>query len=65
MGALKKPDCNSVVKPKNKIADATDNTIQKAEIDRMKRLITDKIKDPELARKAAMIISEMLDKQIK
>lgn len=58
MSALKKSD-------KLRPTDATDNTIQKAEIERMKRLLSEKIKDPELAKKAAMIISEMLDKQFK
>lgn len=65
MGALKKPECNSLPKAQSKKTDATDNITQKAEIERMKRLITEKIRDPALARKAAMIISEMLDKQIK
>ncbi len=62
MGALKKPTCipaPAVKKP----ASAPDATIQKAEIERMKKLLSEKIKDPELARKAAMIISEMLDKK--
>ena len=69
MSALKKSDCHPVpkaqTKVENKKTDATDTVIQKAEIERMKRLITEKIKDPTLARKAAMIISEMLDKQNK
>ena len=42
---------------------APDATIQKAEIERMKKILLEKIKNPELARKAAMIISEMLDKK--
>lgn len=59
MGALKKPVC-----PAEKPAEVKkDNQIAKAEIDRMKRLLSDKIKDPKLAKKAAMIISEMLDKK--
>ncbi|MBY0415219.1 MAG: hypothetical protein K2Q18_13695 [Bdellovibrionales bacterium] len=67
MGALKKPTCQEApkasAKPKPKLTDANDNSIQKAEIDRMKQLLAEKIKDKDLARKAAMIISEMLDKK--
>jgi DNA primase large subunit len=72
MGALKKPDCkdskSTTPTPAKKVNHLTivndDNTIvQKAEIERIKKAITDKIKDPALARKAAMIISEMLDKK--
>ena len=70
MSALKKPhcdDCEPKAKAKTPVKkiDTTDSVTQKAEIDRMKRLITEKIKDPNLARKAALIISEMLDKKIK
>ena len=54
MGALKKPTEIKKSAPQ-------DNTIQKAEIERMKKMLSEKIKDPELARKAAMIISEMLN----
>lgn len=66
MGALKKPDCKPTSTPAKKpnLTIVNDNTIvQKAEIERMKKLISEKIKDPTLARKAAMIISEMLDKK--
>ena len=65
MGALKKSDCEVIpaAKSKLKIADPSDNMIQKAEIERMKKLITEKIKDPALAKKAAMLITEMLDKK--
>lgn len=59
MGALKKPECTPVPKEKPKLEEAN-NVVQKAEIERMKKLINEKIKDPELARKAAMIISDML-----
>lgn len=61
MGALKKPDCapNKLTKSKPQ---EVDNIVQKAEIERMKKLITEKIKDPALAKKAAMIITEMLNK---
>ncbi len=62
MGALKKPNCTPTPQAK-KTTPAPDQTIQKAEIERMKKLLSEKIKDPELARKAAMIISEMLDKK--
>ncbi len=61
MGALKKPQCDS--KPVAKVQPKeVDPTIQKAEIERMKKLITEKIKDPTLAKKAAMIITDMLNK---
>ena len=50
MGALKKKESATV----------SDNIVQKAEIERMKKLLSEKIKDPKLAKKAALIISEML-----
>ena len=50
MGALKKKES----------ACASDNIVQKAEIERMKKLLSEKIKDPKLAKKAALIITEML-----
>lgn len=64
MSALKKPEC-PIIKPKTKLTDASANTIEKAEIERMKKLLSEKIKDPALAKKAAMIISEMLNNQNK
>ena len=71
MSALKKPECKdnktNPTKPSKKanyLNLVDDNTVvQKIEIERMKKVITEKIKDPALARKAAMIISEMLDKK--
>lgn len=57
MGALKKP-----LKENNKNDTTAQNNLAKAEIERMKKLLTEKIKDPNLAKKAAMIISEMLNK---
>lgn len=73
MGALKKPTCHNhetpkakeeTPKAKPKLVDVNDNNaIAKAEIERMQKLLAEKIKDPKLARKAAMIISEMLDKK--
>lgn len=56
MSALKKPDCQI------KKSGDLDNLRDKAEIDRMKKLLSEKIKDPQLAKKAAFIISEMLNK---
>jgi len=53
MGAQKKLN--------SKPSDASNNLVFKAEIERMKKLLTEKIKDPKLAKKAAMIISEMLN----
>lgn len=67
MGAQKKQNWNPLPKPEPKkpapANDNAENLIHKAEIDRMKRLLSEKIKDPKLARKAAMIISEMLNKK--
>jgi hypothetical protein len=61
MGALKKPCDKTPTAPVKKPLDTTESTVQKAEIERMKRLVTEKIKDPKLAKKAALIISEMLN----
>ena len=65
MGALKKPtgkpQCVPEKKTTLKIVENVENTAQKAEIERMKRLVTEKIKDPNLAKKAALIISEMIN----
>lgn len=59
MGALKKP---VTINNKNATDNKVDTTVAKAEIERMKKLLSEKIKDPNLAKKAAMIISEMLNK---
>ena len=61
MGAQKKWTALPVPEKKKSNIDIADNTIQKAEIDRMKKLLSEKIKDPKLAKKAALIISEMLN----
>ncbi len=50
-------------KESGNLKDAADNLRDKAEIDRMKKLLSEKIKDPKLAKKAALIISEMLNKK--
>lgn len=57
MGAAKKP------KNEINIQDNINNLRDKAEIDRMKKLLSEKIKDPQLAKKAAFIIAEMLNKK--
>lgn len=44
--------------------DHSQNIILKAEIERMKKLINEKIKDPDMAKKAAQVISEMLNSKI-
>ncbi len=65
MGALKKPTSSQTPSPKEKKSfeeSSATNQIQKAEIERIKRLLSEKIKDPNLAKKAALIISEMLNK---
>lgn len=63
MGALKKPVIvNNKTKTDGKADTTAQNNVQKAEIERMKKLLAEKIKDPDLAKKAAMIISEMLNK---
>lgn len=61
MGALKKPCDKTPIVPVKKPSDTTETMAQKAEIERMKRLVTEKIKDPKMAKKAALIISEMLN----
>lgn len=67
MGAHKKQNWNPLPKPEPKkpapAHDTAENLIHKAEIDRMKKLLSEKIKDPKLAKKAALIISEMLNKK--
>ncbi|NOT80821.1 MAG: hypothetical protein HOP07_17685 [Bacteriovoracaceae bacterium] len=63
MGALKKPvTINNKTVTDNKVDTSAQNNVAKAEIERMKKLLSEKIKDPNLAKKAAMIISEMLNK---
>ncbi len=37
--------------------------LQKAEMDRLRKLLAEKLKDPKMAKKAAMIISEILNKK--
>jgi hypothetical protein len=66
MGALKKRDCltekNEMKKDSVPANSHPDSAMAKAEIERMKKLLNEKIKDPNLAKKAALIISEMLKK---
>ena len=45
------------------INDEHEKMRQKAEIDRMKKIISEKLKDPAMAKKAALIISDMLKKK--
>lgn len=54
MGAQKKKAVCEAASP-------SENIVQKAEIERMKKLLSEKIKDPKLAKKAALIIAEMLN----
>lgn len=67
MGALKKTNCvptktqDKTHSKKLEIVDSN-HVAHKAEIERMKKIIMEKIKDPALAKKAAMILSEMLEK---
>lgn len=69
MGAHKKIDHSpkEFAKPEKKkleiVRDEQSSVMQKAEIDRIKKLLSEKIKDPAIAKKAAMIISEMLNKK--
>lgn len=67
MSAHKKQNWNPLPKPEQKkpapTNDSAENLLHKAEIDRMKKLLSEKIKDPKLAKKAALIISEMLNKK--
>lgn len=59
MGAQKK--CIPLPIPEKKKLNTDSSSVQKAEIERMKKLLTEKIKDPKLAKKAALIIAEMLN----
>ena len=61
MGAHKKCIPSPVPEKKNVANDSASNLVQKAEIERMKKLLSEKIKDPKLAKKAALIIAEMLN----
>lgn len=66
MGAQKKnwtPIQKPESKKENAIPNAAENLAHKAEIDRMKKLLSEKIRDPKLAKKAAMIISEMVNRK--
>jgi hypothetical protein len=40
-----------------------DSHFEKMEYDRFKKLLSEKIKDPKMANKAALIISEMINKK--
>ncbi|MFA6238905.1 MAG: hypothetical protein WC635_16325 [Bacteriovorax sp.] len=61
MGAQKKCIPVPVPEKKKNEVDSSQNVVHKAEIERMKRLLNEKIKDPKLAKKAALIIAEMLN----
>lgn len=65
MGAQKKQNWTPVCKPEQKQSErkqdsTAENLIHKAEIDRMKKLLSEKMRDQKYAKKAALIISEML-----
>ena len=62
MTAQKKLDPMPEPVKKNKNVESSDNVMLKAEIDRMKKLISEKIKDPNVSKKAALIISDMINK---
>lgn len=40
-----------------------DSNFEKLEFEKFKKLLSEKIKDPKMAKKAALIISEMLNKK--
>ncbi|MDD4975829.1 MAG: hypothetical protein PHY93_15840 [Bacteriovorax sp.] len=61
MGAQRKWTTLPVPEKKKSNVDTSDSIVQKAEIERMKKLLSEKIKDPKLAKKAALIITEMLN----
>ena len=61
MGAQKKCSVIPIPEKQKSRADSPDSTIQKAEIERIKKLLSEKMKDPEIAKKAALIIAEMLN----
>jgi hypothetical protein len=58
---LHTPEKKSEKKTGAPLIDSTENLIHKAEIERMKKLLSEKIKDPKLAKKAAVLITEMLN----
>lgn len=59
-----KPSLEEVKKPNLKLVnDANQTVLDKAEIDRLRKILSEKIKDPKLAKKASMIIAEMLSKK--
>jgi hypothetical protein len=61
MGAQKKWTILPSPEKKKSSVDTSDSIVHKAEIERMKKLLSEKIKDPKLAKKAALIITEMLN----
>ncbi|MDO9183498.1 MAG: hypothetical protein Q7U04_13875 [Bacteriovorax sp.] len=63
MGAQKKYIPLPTPEKKKPADDSASNIVQKAEIERMKKLLSEKIKDPKLAKKAALIIAEMLNQK--
>ncbi len=48
---------------KNTNLKIVDQNFEKLEFEKFKKLISEKIKDPKMAKKAALIISEMLNKK--
>jgi hypothetical protein len=61
MGAQKKYITLPTPQKKKVDIDPAVNIAQKAEIEKMKKLLSEKIKDPKLAKRAALIITEMLN----
>jgi hypothetical protein len=61
MSAQKK--VQTMLTPAKQQNDEHEKIRQKAEIERMKKIISEKLKDPAMAKKAALIISDMLKKK--
>lgn len=49
--------------PKKTELKIVDDNFEKLEFEKFKKLISEKIKDPKMAKKAALIISEMINKK--
>lgn len=54
-----------IKKTELKIVDNQQKIIEKAEVDRLRKLLSEKFKDPKMAKKASLIIAEMLQEKMK
>lgn len=61
--AAKKEEKPKASPQKNTNLKIVDQNFEKLEFEKFKKLISEKIKDPKMAKKAALIISEMLNRK--